>query len=199
MPLVIEDRGTDNKVRILPALLQQLNGRIELRGNGNIISIGAPARSQALNIGLGSRSKVVIGAHCLLGQLLIHTEESAEVVIGAASAFNGLVRLLLHEAGRIALGEFCLFGSDVDVTISDMHSIVDAATGKRLNPAGDVKLGNRVWVGQRSTILKGVTIGNDVIIGAGAVVTRDVPANCIAAGNPARVVRKGVTWRPELL
>ena len=199
MPLVIEDRGTDNKVRILPALLQQLNGRIELRGNGNSISIGAPARSHALHIGLGSRSRVAIGPHCLLGQLLIHTEDSAEVAIGAASAFNGLVRFLLHEAGRITLGEFCLFGGDVDVTISDMHSILDAATGKRLNPAGDVKLGNRVWVGQRSTILKGVTIGNNAIVGAGAVVTRDVPANCVAAGNPARVVRKGVTWRPELV
>jgi acetyltransferase-like isoleucine patch superfamily enzyme len=199
MPLRIDDRGTGNRVMILPTLLQQLNGLIELRGNGNSITIGAPAQSHGLHIGLGSRSQVVIGPHCLLGQLLIHTEDSAEVVIGGASAFNGFVRFLLHETGRIRLGEFCLFGGDVDVTISDMHSILDAATGKRLNPAGNVTLGNRVWVGQRSTILKGVTIGDDAIIGAGAVVTRDVPANCVAAGNPARVVRKGVTWRPELL
>lgn len=199
MPLQIEDRGTDNKVMILPALLEQLNGRIELRGDGNSIAIGAPAQSHSLHIGLGSRSQVVIGPHCLLGHLLIHTEDSAEVVIGGASAFNGFVRFLLHEAGRIAIGEFCLFGGDVDVTISDMHSILDASSGQRLNPAGNVTLGHRVWVGQRSTILKGVTISNDAIIGAGAVVTRDVPANCVAAGNPARVVRKGVTWRPELL
>ena len=199
MALEIEDRGTDNRVMILPTLLQQLNGRIELRGNGNSITIGAPALSHGLHIGLGSGSRVVIGPHCLLGQLLIHTEASAEVVIGAASAFNGFVRFLVHEAGRISTGEFCLFGGDVDVTISDMHSILDAASGKRLNPPGNVTLGHRVWVGQRTTILKGVTIGNDAIIGAGSVVTRKVPANCIAAGNPARVVRKGVTWRPELL
>jgi acetyltransferase-like isoleucine patch superfamily enzyme len=181
MPLHIEDHGTDNKILILPALLDQLNGRIELRGS------------------LGSASWVVIGPHCLLGQLLIHTEQAAEVAIGGASAFNGLVRLLLHEPGRISIGEFCLFGGDVDVTISDMHSIVDAASGKRLNPAGNVTLGNHVWVGQRSTILKGVSIGHDAIIGAGSIVTRDVPANCIAVGNPARAVRKGVTWHPELL
>ena len=199
MPLHIEDRGTDNRVMIHPALLEQLNGRIELRGSSNTITIGAPAQSHALHIGLGSGSRVVIGPHCLLGQLLIHTEDSAEVVIGAASAFNGLVRLLLHEPGRIRVGELCLFGGDVDVTISDMHSVLEATSRKRINPARDVALGNRVWVGQRSLIMKGVTIGSDAIIGAGAVVTKDVPANCIAAGNPARVVRKGVTWRPELL
>lgn len=199
MPLQIEDHGTGNTVMILPALLQQLNGRIELRGDGNSITIGAPAQSHVLHIGLGSGSRVVIGPHCLLGGLLIYTEEAAEVVIGAASAFNGLVRFLLHERGRISVGELCLFGGDVDVTISDMHSILDAASGKRLNPARDVTLGNHVWVGQRATILKGVTIGNDAIIGAGSVVARDVPAHCIAVGNPARVVRKGVTWRPELL
>ena len=199
MPLRIEDHGTGNTVMIMPALLEQLEGRIELRGDGNSIAIGAPAQSHSLHIGLGSRSRVTIGPHCLLGQLLIHTEDSAEVAIGAASAFNGLVRFLLHEAGRISLGEFCLFGGDVDVTISDMHSILDAASGARINPARDVVLGDRVWVGQRSTILKGVTIGHDAIIGAGAVVTRNVPAHCIAAGNPARVVRKGVRWRPELL
>jgi acetyltransferase-like isoleucine patch superfamily enzyme len=199
MPLQIDDRGTNNQVFILPALLEQLNGRIELRGSGNHVSIGAPCQSHALHIGLGSASRVAIGPHCLLGQLLIHTEHGAEVAIGGASAFNGLVRLLLHEPGRIAIGEFCLFGGDVDVTISDMHSIVDAASGQRINPPGSVTLGNHVWVGQRSTILKGVNIGHDAVIGAGAIVTRDIPPNCVAAGNPARVVRTGVSWRPELL
>lgn len=199
MPLEIEDHGTGNTVMIMPALLRELNGRIELRGDGNSLTIGAPAQSHRLAIGLGSRSRVVIGPHCLLGHLQIHTEDSADVVIGAASAFNGFVRLLLHEPGRISLGEFCLFAGDVDVTISDMHSILDAASGARINPARNVTLGDRVWVGERSLILKGVTIGHEAIIGAGAVVTRDVPARCIAAGNPARVVRRGVTWRPELL
>lgn len=184
---------------IPPALAAQLNGRIVLRGNASSVTIGAPAQSHNLDVGLGSGSRVVIGPHCLLGSLLIHLEDAAEVVIGAASAFNGLVRLFAHEAGRISLGELCLFGGDVDVTISDMHSILDAASGRRINPARHVTLGNHVWVGQHSIILKGVTIGDHAIIGAGAVVTRDVPANCIAAGNPARVVRKGVSWRPELL
>ena len=73
-------------------------------------------------------------------------------------------------------------------------------------PEGQDPITRRAWSTQRqwqvagmAAVLKGVTIGDDAIIGAGAVVTRNVPANCVAAGNPARVVRKGVTWRPELL
>ena len=53
-----------------------------------------------------------------------------------------------------------------------------------------VKLGRRVWVGSHATILPGVTVGDNAVIAAGAVVTKDVPANAVAAGVPAKVVKK---------
>ena len=58
-----------------------------------------------------------------------------------------------------------------------------------------IKIGNHVWIGQGATILKGVTIGNNSIIAAGAIVTKDIPANCIAAGVPARVIKEDVNWK----
>lgn len=54
---------------------------------------------------------------------------------------------------------------------------------------GDVVIGNNVWIGGRVTILKGVRIGNNAVVGAGAVVTKDVPDNAIVAGNPAKVLK----------
>jgi len=54
---------------------------------------------------------------------------------------------------------------------------------------GDVVIGNNVWMGGRVTILKGVAIGDNALIGAGSVVTKDVPRNAIVAGNPARVIK----------
>jgi maltose O-acetyltransferase len=54
---------------------------------------------------------------------------------------------------------------------------------------GDVVIGNNVWIGGRVTILKGVTIGDNAVIGAASVVTKDVPKNAIVAGNPARVIK----------
>jgi acetyltransferase-like isoleucine patch superfamily enzyme len=56
------------------------------------------------------------------------------------------------------------------------------------------KIGDRVWIGANVTILKGVTIGNDAVVGAGSVVTKDVPERAIAVGNPAKVIK----YRSEL-
>ena len=57
-----------------------------------------------------------------------------------------------------------------------------------------ISIGNHVWIGINVTILKGVKIGDGAIIAAGAVVTRDVPERCLAAGVPARVIKNNVSW-----
>ncbi|MBQ9861541.1 MAG: acyltransferase [Clostridia bacterium] len=67
-------------------------------------------------------------------------------------------------------------------------SVLKGAYGEVLGSAGKVKIGNNVFIGSRSTILKGVTIGNNVIIGACSLVNKDIPDNCVAAGNPCRVI-----------
>lgn len=67
-------------------------------------------------------------------------------------------------------------------------SVLKGVYGEVLGSAGKVTIGNNVFIGMHSTILKGVTIGNNVIIGAGSLVNKDIPDNCVAAGNPARVI-----------
>ena len=56
--------------------------------------------------------------------------------------------------------------------------------------AEPVRIGDDVWLGGNVTVLPGVTIGNNVVVGAGAVVTRDVPDNCVVCGVPARMVKQ---------
>jgi acetyltransferase-like isoleucine patch superfamily enzyme len=56
----------------------------------------------------------------------------------------------------------------------------------------DTKIGNNCFIGINSIIMPGVTIGNEVIIGAGSVVTKNIPDNCIAAGNPAKIIKTGI-------
>ena len=60
--------------------------------------------------------------------------------------------------------------------------------GKSLDRRGGIKIGNNVFIGMKSTILKGVHIGNNVIIGANSLVNKDIPDNCVVAGNPAKVI-----------
>ncbi len=67
-------------------------------------------------------------------------------------------------------------------------AVLKGVYGDVLGSAGKVTIGNNVFIGMGTTILKGVTIGNNVIIGAGSLVNKDIPDNCVVAGNPARVL-----------
>jgi acetyltransferase-like isoleucine patch superfamily enzyme len=69
----------------------------------------------------------------------------------------------------------------------DFHRVADKTWDTTGSP---IVLEDRVWLGNRVIVLKGVTIGHDAVVGAGAVVTRDVPPRTIVAGNPARAVRQ---------
>lgn len=67
-------------------------------------------------------------------------------------------------------------------------SVMKGLYGDILGSSGKVTIGDNVFIGMNTTILKGVTVGNNVIIGAGSLVNKNVPDNCVAAGNPARVI-----------
>lgn len=82
-------------------------------------------------------------------------------------------------------------GNNSTMKVNGVFSIISDSS-KKTKP---VCIGNHVWIGQRAMILKGVSIGDGAIIAAGAVVTRDVPAGCLAAGVPAKVIRKNVEWK----
>jgi acetyltransferase-like isoleucine patch superfamily enzyme len=91
----------------------------------------------------------------------------------------------IRSAIGIDIGDNCMFAEAVYITDADWHD-----QHHRIYPGKReaVQLGNNVWVGDRATICKGVTIGDNCIVGAAAVVTRDVPANTIVAGNPAKPI-----------
>ena len=94
---------------------------------------------------------------------------------------------------KIIIGDGCWIAWDVNIIDTDFHSIsINGDTGETVKT---VRIGNRVWIGARALILKGVTIGDGAVIAAGSVVTGDIPAGCLAAGVPARVIRERVTWK----
>jgi len=87
---------------------------------------------------------------------------------------------------RVAIGADCLFGPYVNVTDNDFHDLRDRSRQPASQP---VTIGDHVWIGTRALILPGIAIGDGAVIGAGSVVTRDVPPNGVVAGNPARLLR----------
>lgn len=190
----IDDRSRNSRIDIAPDIT--LSGRvvIQLRGEGHVLEIGPGTH---LTGGLfelrNHRSALRVGAGCQLkGQYRIRASD-AEMEIGAGTTVMAAT-LSLHEPGRIVLGRDCMLSGDIQMDVSDMHSILDAETGQRLNPPADIEIGDHVWIGQGARVLKGVRIGKNSIIGSRALVTRDVPEGCVAVGMPARVIREGVTW-----
>lgn len=161
------------------------------------LEIGDGCESHSLRVDIAD-SRVRIGGRSVLGCLEIYARGS-EIHIGPEAGFNGYVQVLSHEASRIFIGDNCLFAGGSLVTTSDMHSIVDADTGVRINPAQAVEIGDHVWVGQNAYILKGATIGQGSIIGAASIVPDTIPAKSLAVGSPARVIRTNVTWRHDLI
>lgn len=175
--------------------------RVNISGENNRLEFGPGAVLWRVSIELAGRNLVCrIGAHTRLrGGTLVLNDEGSRLEIGERTTMTGPV--LVAQAGcRLAFGPDCMVAYGSDVRCSDGHSVVDAATGRHLNPAADIVIGHHVWLGIHSQILKGVAIADHAIVAARAVVTRSVPAGTLVAGNPARPVRSGVTWdrrRPQ--
>ena len=93
----------------------------------------------------------------------------------------------ISSAAEVSIGNGCMIAAKAYITDCDWHDVYDRLGVGRARP---VNIHANVWVGDSVIICKGVTIGKNSVIGAGAVVVNDIPANVIAAGNPARVVRQ---------
>ncbi len=94
--------------------------------------------------------------------------------------------------GTVSIGDNVMMGPDVLIYTTN-HAFADKTVPMQkqgYQPEKPVVIGNDVWIGSRVIILPGVHIGDGCIIGAGAVVTKDVPAYCVCAGNPAKVVKE---------
>lgn len=110
----------------------------------------------------------------------------AKLTIGN-SFINSDAKIRCHKS--ISIGDGCAISHDFTVMDSSAHYLNDE---KKTAP---VIIENNVWIGTRVTILPGVRVGKGSVIAAGAVVTNDVPENCVVGGVPARVLKENITWK----
>ena len=114
-----------------------------------------------------------------------YTDCGKNIKIGKNVFINACCRF--QDQGGIEIGDGSLIGHNT--TIATLNHDFNPAKRQNLTPS-PVKIGKNVWIGSDCTILPGVEIGDGAIIGAGSVVTKSVPANAIAVGNPARVIKE---------
>ncbi len=124
------------------------------------------------------------------------TGYDGKISIGNNCDLNGTCFVSYNE---IEIGDYCQFASSSIISDTDFHPVdpthrLSQMKGENFSfesvAKKKIKIGRNVWVGWGTIILKGVTIGDNSIIAAGAVVVSDIPPNSIAAGNPAKVVKQ---------
>ena len=116
-----------------------------------------------------------------------HCEYGNHIEVG--ENFYANVNCIMLDVGKITIGDNVLFGPNVSIYTA-RHPIHPESRNSGYEYGIPVTIGSNVWIGGSCVILPGVSIGNNVVIGAGSVVTKDIPDNVCAAGNPCRVIRE---------
>lgn len=178
-------------LKTLAALYRMLLAMIYLRNchYGKFVSVNGRPLIQA-------DGKIILGNHVAIWsvfertKLLVHT--GATLTVGSRSRINGAhisVKQLMVIGENVRIGPYTL------IMDSDFHDVYDR---KRGGKAGQVEIGNDVWIASKVTILKSVKIGTGAIICAGAVVTKDVAPFSMVGGVPARLIKYLVDPSPKV-
>ena len=126
------------------------------------------------------------------GKLNIYTKcniwlnKNSELIIGSGNINNGFKMSCFQ---KIEIGENVSIAENVTIRDTDNHFI-----DKNKPSTAPIKIGDKVWIGMNAMILKGVTIGDGAVIAAGSVVNKDIPSRCLAAGVPAEIKKRNISW-----
>lgn len=187
---------------------------VRISGLENVFSIKSKIGKNFIVCISGKNNSVSIGTDCILTNTYINiTGENNHIIIEDKVRFIGPCHIImggystLHikcnagirgvefnlNGANIEVGELCMFSYGITLRNHDSHRIFNGE-GKLVNPPKDIILGKHVWIAQNATILKGCKIGDNSVIGFGAIVTKNCPSGTIITGIPARVVREDITW-----
>ena len=174
----VKDYGKHAYRLFLGALFRRKTDRC-----GKLLRVGG-----GVTVSKAKRAKLRIGNYVILYRNagLYLDSDNAVLEIGDHTFLNRRSEVMCKQ--HVKIGSHCAISWDVTITDTDYHTLEGAETTK------PVVIGDRVWIGCRATILKGVTIGHGAVVAAGAVVSKDVPAGTLVAGVPAKPIREGVRW-----
>lgn len=118
----------------------------------------------------------------------IHTYGKKSLVkIGNNCNLNGTT---IYSRKKVIIGDYCMFGPGVKIIDNNSHRIsIDIEERRKSPESKEIIIENNVWIGSNSLILKGITIGENSIVAAHSVITKDIPKNVLVAGNPAVIIK----------
>lgn len=187
----LRDKGHGNVVSIQCKIRR---GFVAVYGNNNVIEVASDCTWADCEVVMqGDNNRLIIDPKArLLGPVRILMEGNATLHLGENCGVRGVDFKIKN--GTVTVGKLAMFSYGIKVRNHDSHRVFMQGESEPCNSPADVVIGNHTWICQDASILKGVSIGDDSIVAFGAVATRSCPPNSILAGNPAKIVKTGITW-----
>jgi len=147
-------------------------------------------------------------------KIVLSFGKSSKIKFGHSISFGPGVKMIVKNGGTLEVGNSTYFTSDMHIEVmnkvvignncaiswgvtiidNDHHQIVHQVATERGNE-GSVLIGNHVWIGCNSTILKNTVLGDNCIVAANSLVKGNFPDNCLIGGNPAKILKEHITWK----
>jgi acetyltransferase-like isoleucine patch superfamily enzyme len=195
LPYLHANQIIDAVYAITGRQLKAFGGSVYSDARGNRIEFFEDIEDTVTICFHGDNNHIQIGSSVSVGKLNIICGNNVLCSIGSGTEIEAAEIHVTN--GSISIGEDCLFSYQVTLRNHDTHHIFDKITGERINFAGDMTIGNHVWLGYGVTLLGNACIGDNSIVGTMAVTTGTFPREVIIAGNPARIIREHVCWSKD--
>jgi len=166
---------------------------IEIIGMDNNLTLSGNLQKSSIFIS-GNNNSLEIGNNTsILNMKIVIRGNNCRISIKSNTSFGSGYLICMGKYNSIEIGEDCQIADDVSIWATDSHPIYDL-NGDICNKSKAIKIDNHVWIGNKSVILKGVSIGQNSVIGMASVVTKDIESWSVYAGNPAKKIKKIGGW-----
>ena len=195
-------RGKGNNIVFARGVLRK-KVKIVCKGNHNKLTIANKTRLRNTLIEIyGSNNTIHIGANIVVYENthFLVEGDNCEIYIGDNVIIGGGHFFAGESNTKIYVGENSMLSRDVKIDTSDFHSIIDEATGLRINRADNVYIGRHVWIGNGVHVFRGAHVSDNSVIGLKSLVNKKYEEpNLLLAGWPAKIIRQGINWTKEKL
>lgn len=169
--------------------------KLDVIGNNNKIIIGSSIVMNSTIYIRGNNNTIKIENQCHINNTNFRIEDDFGILsIGNKTSIEGANFIIAENNISIIIGEDCMFSSGIQIEASDSHTVLAMDNSQRINFGKDILIGNHVWLGRFVTILKGVTINDNCIIGTKSLVTKNTDKNSLYVGIPAKKIKDNVNW-----
>ena len=175
------------RIRYLRALIRGFFMKRKLKVKCKELKVYGKCRLINKNCEISFGDRIVVYSNAKIS--VVGDNKKAELVLEDHVVIGPNTQI--HVGDKVIIGEDTMISWGCTIIDRDYHKLNSETEKTR-----PINIGKSVWICCNATIMKGVTIGEGSVVASGAVVTKDVPPHCVVAGNPAKIVKENIYWKP---